>query len=162
MAELNKKQNGSHEQRTHQDGEFHLISRGPSMSCTHNQSSTHNAPCVLSIIPQGAIRTRVGHASVTWATCNKLSHLITQPLTSSVMVVFALKGGRRGQGTGLIPEADNMQTLLRAHNIISLVCGCWYILVIIKFKMFQSGDTLPLVTYTAELKSSKSTICSLL
>lgn len=52
---------------------------------------------MLSIIPQGAIRTRVGHASVTWATRNKLTHLITLTLTSSVLDV---KGGSLREGTG--------------------------------------------------------------
>lgn len=64
------------------------------------------------------MRTRVGHASVTWATCNKLSHLITLPLTSSVVVA---REGCGGEGDR--PETS-IQPLLRAPDVIRIVCGC--------------------------------------
>lgn len=63
-----------------------------------------NAPFVLSIIPRGAIRTRVEQASVTWATCNKLTHLITLTLTS---IVLDAKGRSLGEGEGLSPETSS-------------------------------------------------------
>lgn len=63
-----------------------------------------NAPFVLSIIPRGAIRTRVEQASVTWATCNKLTHLITLTLTS---IVLDAKGRSLGEGNGISPETSS-------------------------------------------------------
>lgn len=63
-----------------------------------------NAPFVLSIIPKGAIRTRVEQASVTWATCNKLTHLITLTLTS---IVLDAKGRSSGEGNGPSPGTSS-------------------------------------------------------
>lgn len=68
------------------------------------RAQTCNAPFVLSIIPKGAIRTRVEQASVTWATYNKLTPLITPTLTSSVLDA---KEGSSGEGNGLSPGTSS-------------------------------------------------------
>lgn len=65
----------------------------------------------MSIIPQGAIRTRVGHASVTWATCNKLTHLITLTLTSSVLDAEGRIFGGRGLAWAQEPPPEPLMSL---------------------------------------------------
>lgn len=85
----------------------------------------------MSIIPQGAIRTRVGHASVSWTTCNKLTHLITLTLTSSVLDakgrIFGGKGGWRGSAWTQEPPPEPQMSLrlfsaatVHAGSVLSL------------------------------------------